>query len=108
ALLAAPAGAAATTPTADSYVRSDQPSANFGTSVHLFAETGSPARHAYLRFDPQVPAGDVVTKATLRIFSLAAAGGDSVALHGVADDTWSETGITWDNAPAFDAADADT
>ncbi|MEA2427918.1 MAG: acid phosphatase type 7 [Thermoleophilaceae bacterium] len=102
ACLAAPAGAATTTfaPVADSYVGSDAPATNYGTSAKLRADA-SPTVRSYLRFDVAGVSG-TVTKATLRMFNnTALTAGYSV--YGVASTTWGEKTITWSNAPPFAA-----
>ena len=97
ALAAAPAAHAATfTPVADSYVASDQPSANYGTNVKLRSD-GSPAVRSYLRFTVTGTSG-AVTKATLTIFNNTGLGA-GYSLYGVANTTWGERTITWSNAP---------
>ena len=57
----------------------------------------------YLRF-PKI--GGIVTRATLRLHTSSggSAGGGSGEIHRVADDRWTESGLTWANRPAFDAA----
>jgi parallel beta-helix repeat protein len=100
--------ASATTPAApssltfgaagDSYVDASTPATNFGTSTTLRID-GDPIRKAYLRFDVQGVTG-TVKKATLRIFANSSSSvGHQVG--GVSDNTWSETGITFNNAPAI-------
>jgi len=83
---------------ADAYVDSGSPSANNGTLTTLRGD-GSPAVNAYLRFNVQGLSG-AVTLATLRIFanSSSSTGYD---IHGVSDNTWGESTITYNNAPAF-------
>jgi phosphatidylinositol-3-phosphatase len=98
-LAAAPAEAATTTfsPSADAYVDASRPSTNFGTQLELRTD-GSPVVRSYLRFDVQ-GLGGTVTKATL---SLVASNSfrSAVAARAVANNSWSETGITNANAPA--------
>lgn len=88
------------TPVADSYVESTAPSTNFGTSARLVVDA-SPVRESYLRFDLSSLTGPV-EEARLRIHvaNITDAGspsGGSVALVG--NNTWTETGITYDNRP---------
>jgi hypothetical protein len=58
---------------------------------------GSPIVRSYLRFTVQGLNG-TVTKATLRIFANSASSSSLVA-SGVSNNTWTETGITYNNAP---------
>jgi parallel beta-helix repeat protein len=83
---------------ADSWVKSTSPTSNYGTNNQLRAD-GLPELNAYLRFNAQ-GLTDVVTTATLRLF---ASSNHSVGfdVRGVADNSWTESGITFENAPAF-------
>ncbi len=87
-------------PVADAYVNDANPSSNYGASVSLRVD-GSPVMHSYLRFDVQ--GAGIVTSATLRIWATSS---HSVGyeVHGVADTSWSESAITFSNAPAFAAS----
>ncbi|MFL5910557.1 MAG: DNRLRE domain-containing protein [Gaiellaceae bacterium] len=101
-LPAAPARAATTVKAAaDSFVASDQPTKNFGTASRLNVKA-SPATNAYLRFS--VPGSAATVKsATLQVYATH----DSklgVTAAPVADSSWGEKTITWQNAPAISAA----
>ena len=86
------------TPEADSYTRSDLPTTNFGDGGRLSArEHPRQTRNTYLRFDVDVPEGETITGATLRMF--ATTDGRAIELHGLADDSWDESTITWRSAP---------
>ena len=74
---------------ADSYVQSDLPSTNFGSSAVLKNIT-SPDTRAYLKFDLTGIAG-TVTKATFRAFTQTSSG-SGYELHSVADNSWVEPG----------------
>ena len=91
-------------PVADSYVDSSYPSTNFGTSNEL--DVLHDRWYSYLRFDlADVPPGADVSDATFSIVffnGYAYGGGGNHYLYFVTDDTWSETGITWANRPAYD------
>src|SRR3954466_9776479 len=86
---------------ADASVASDKPSTNFGTSPQLDVKA-SPATNAYLRFDVPTLSGPI-TKATLRLIPTH----DSkkgVTAAPVASTSWTESGITWSNAPAISSS----
>ena len=95
---------------ADSYVV-DGPSANnnYGTSTALFLKNDNVGyrREAFLKFDlSNVPAK--IDSAVIRVRQNSAgtgtlAGGTTWAFYNVADNTWTETGITWANRPTSDA-----
>jgi hypothetical protein len=93
-------------PIADAYVR-DGTSANtnFGTATTLLVKNTSTLgnnRRTFLRFDiTSVPGG--VSKATLRLFGNHTTGTTLDSAFAVANSTWTETGITWNNQPATGA-----
>ena len=84
-------------PTADSYVSSAAKTTNYGSaSTMLFG--ASPSQHAYLMFN--VTGTGSITNATLRIWATAAGTGASVHATTTA---WTESGLTYTNAPAYGA-----
>jgi len=90
-------------PVADSYVSRKNPSKNFGAETRLYARTG-PIMRSYVRFSVSgLPADATVTRATLQVYSPS---GSAVTLeaHRVANTTWGEGTINFNNAPAFDAS----
>lgn len=93
----AAAGTTVLTPVADSHVQADFPTNNYGTSTTLRVD-GSPVSVAYLKFDVQGLAS-APTRATLKVFVPISSTTSINASH-VADTTWSETGLTWNNRPA--------
>jgi VCBS repeat-containing protein len=95
-------GTTTVTPSKDSYVRSAFPTENNGNSTNLRSYTSSGKEtRTYISFTVSGLSG-TVTSATLRLFVTDAspAGG---ALYAVADSSWTETGLTWDNKPALGA-----
>ena len=97
------AGTAATTLTsvADSYVRADKPTRNFG-KASSFEIAGRPASIAYLRFRVTIPADETVARATLQLFASSKSTA-SFTVHRVANTTWGETTINYANAPTIRA-----
>ncbi len=92
-------------PVADAYVRSGSyRTANFGSSGVLEVkeeENADNNRRAHLKFDLSSVAG-TVERATLRLYA-ATVGFDLsrvIQLYGNPVNTWTETGINWDNAPS--------
>ena len=63
---------------------------------------GSHFVRSYLRFNVQKLSGRL-TRATLRIYASSAASSGCVA-NTVSDNTWTETGITYNNAPPIGGA----
>jgi hypothetical protein len=91
-------------PSADSYVSSATPSTNFGTAAQLRID-GSPLTRSYMAFDLRSVSG-VIAAATLRIYANSAAPA-GYEVH-AATGGWTETAITFANAPAVDALAAKT
>lgn len=85
------------TSTADSYVRSDAPTTNYGSSTQ-FRVDGSPVVRSYVRFNVQNVTG-TITKATLRVYANSAQ--NTGFLVHAASDSWEESTLRFDNAPAY-------
>ncbi|WP_420644827.1 DUF7594 domain-containing protein [Candidatus Leptofilum sp.] len=85
-------------PVADASVFSNRSTGNFGSSSQLRLDA-APTVNSYLRFDVQGLVG-TVNSATLRVFvqTTSTAG---FTVQEVADNSWSETGINFSNAPAI-------
>jgi hypothetical protein len=102
----ASAGEATITADADSYVRSDLPNNNYGTATTLYTDAAnatSPDMRTFLQFDlsGQTP-GRTVESAVLEVTTAAATTSGSagtVDFKLVADNTRTETDLTWSNAP---------
>ena len=81
---------------ADSYVLSSQSNAKYGTSKTLRVDL-SPIARTYLRFNVQGLV-DPVTSATLYVYATStSSSGYQVA---ESDNSWTEAGLTYNNAPA--------
>ncbi|MGW9124402.1 CBM96 family carbohydrate-binding protein [Paenibacillus chitinolyticus] len=97
-----PAGVKA--PIADAYVLDGSGAGvNYGTTPTLYVKDGTAAgytRKAYLKFD--VSGLTAVNSAKLRLFggNTQDASNVQVKVSGAAADGWTETGLTWNNAPA--------
>ncbi|NDV61720.1 right-handed parallel beta-helix repeat-containing protein [Puniceicoccales bacterium CK1056] len=91
-------------PEADASVRGGSASAtNFGTltSLQVAGTDGSSlTRQSYLRFDLSSIVQSF-SKATLRLKLSSNRSEDAHNAHFVSDDSWEETGITWDNKPVL-------
>lgn len=83
------------TPAADTYVLSNQPTKNYGSRSSLKTDA-SPLENIYLKFNVQ--GVGVAPSAALRFYAETS---NSVGLniHSVSNTTWSETQVTWNNAP---------
>ena len=81
---------------ADSYVQASAPTRNYGSSNALRID-GDPERRAYLRFTVSGVSGPV-TSATLRVYAQSSHNTGFEA-RAVADTSWDESSITFDNSP---------
>ena len=90
-------------PTADAYVKGGtDANNNFGTATALGIKESSNAnydRMSFLKFDLS-PISGAVSTATIRLKVSADDAGASHSLHSVATDSWTESGITWNNKPS--------
>jgi len=94
-------------PSADSYVRGGSyASCNFGTCSDLTVKydtssTNDWYRKSYLKFNYSSLSASSVKSARLRVY-LSATDGDAslIKVYGNSTESWTETGITWNNAPA--------
>lgn len=97
-----PSASAATSlsPVADSYVDSSAPAKNFGTRTYVKVD-GSPTLIGYVKFT--VSGTSPVGYAVLRMHALSSQR-TGVTVHAVADNSWSESAISYQNRPAPGAA----
>lgn len=93
-------------PSADAYVRGGvYANTNYGSSATLDIKNDSNldyARKAYLKFNFSDFSGNNISAAKLRVY-VYSSGTDpirTIRCYGTNDESWSETGITWNNAPA--------
>ncbi|MCK5565761.1 MAG: DNRLRE domain-containing protein [Planctomycetes bacterium] len=113
---AGPALAVNLGPTDDAYVWSDDGNGNHGGDNYMIVgewdlATPYSTSRDYLMFDlSSIPAGQVITSATLHIVcSQLYTTTVNAGAHFLSDDTWDEFTITWNNAPiGFTAAATDT
>jgi sugar lactone lactonase YvrE len=105
-----PGAAAIFAPIHDTRAQSSSPDKNYGTSAQLRVRTGitTTVYYSYLKFNiTDLPTGRAILTATLRLYAYD--GGPEVSVHPIsnryADESapWTETGLTWNNAPPLDA-----
>lgn len=86
-------------PVADSFIHDANPSTNYGTSQELLVKKGSSTnfRKAFLKFDLSSFGSNVVSNAVVRLFATTNVA-ISMNIYQVSDG-WTETGLTWNNAP---------
>lgn len=85
---------------ADSFVRSTEPSKNFGTINNLQNDL-SPDEISYLRFNLSALAGKTIRSARL-ILTVGDTTNSSLNLRRGTDASWGENTINYNNRPAFD------
>lgn len=92
---------------ADAYVDSAHATRNYGSSTALYVD-GSPSLMAsYLKFDLSSYAGQTVVSAKLQVHTTSASAAGSTntqSIRIVANDAWTESGITYANRPAVGSA----
>lgn len=86
-------------PVHDAYVQSNGTADGTGIDLVTKNAGGGYYREAFLMFDLSTYDCSSATSATLRLYCNRDDGGNS-ELYKVADDSWTETGITWSNRPA--------
>jgi chitodextrinase len=97
----APSSVLTVTPTADTYVQSDKATSNFGSATTISTDN-SPIKHMLLKFAVSGVGTRSIASVKLRLYCVdpSSFGGD---FRRVADTSWSESGVTWDTAPAADS-----
>jgi len=97
----------------DAWVSSQFPAQNYGSAAQLYLFHDSNDGWAYFNFDlSSIPTNSTITQATLVVYNMANDGQDCSGVPttltvSLADSSWSENGITWNNKPGS-AADNDT
>jgi len=91
---------------ADAHVDSSNTTFNFGKNDMLRVENWhllGTKRNAYIMFDlSSIPADATVNHAELQAFCWVTwSETSSISVHQVADDSWKEDEITWNNAPSY-------
>lgn len=104
-------------PVADTFVDSGYPDSNFGGQVHLRVgdtqgvvilplppvSQGPGLNYAYLKFDlSSIPKDAKIAGASLHLYSFLVPETYKIGVYYVADNTWTENTITWNNRPPFD------
>lgn len=87
----------------DSYVSSGSTGSNYGTASMLGVD-GSPTEISYLKFDLGAYAGRAITGATLQLHATSSGSNGTQNVKLVSDDSWTETGITYNKKPALGTA----
>ncbi len=91
------------TPVADTYATSSAATGNYGTATGLQVD-GDPTTVTYLKYDLTPYAGRTLAAASLSLRVTSNASANQPTVHGVADDTWTESGLTYATRPAVESA----
>ena len=85
-------------PVADAHVKQASANDNFGSEEKLVTTDKNNDRfQAYLRFD--LTGINTVDSASLELYRIAANKNTTAIIYAVAEDSWTEGGITWNNQP---------
>ena len=86
-------------PIADSHVRLDKPTTNYGSSIGLEVD-GSPIKKILLKFNVSGIGSSAIANSKLRLYNVDSSnfGG---SFRGISDTSWNESTITWNTAPVF-------
>jgi acid phosphatase type 7 len=90
------------TPSADTWVEADTPTTNYGSNT-VIGTDNSPVKRLLLKFNVSGIAGRQVQSARLRLRCADPSGLGGI-FHRVADTSWTEGGVNWNNAPPGDSA----
>jgi hypothetical protein len=92
-----PPGGLILNPVDDAYVAGELTGSNFGQTSDLQSDL-SPTRESYLKFDLRPLAGTTISQATLRMF-VTSSSNNAQNIKQVADNSWTETALTFNNRP---------
>ena len=94
-------------PVEDSDVTSASVNSNNGTSGQFYmasaGQIGFSGNMAFLKFANTYSSTAVLSSAVLKVFNyqIFGGGGTLITAYDVSDNSWTETGITWSNRPAY-------
>ena len=97
-------------PAADAYIRNGNYAAvNYGSDTSLIVKgsvSSGYTRTSFLKFSIDVSGVSTITSAKLRIYGRNTdnTSGITVSIFSVDNDSWTESGVTWNNAPAASGA----
>lgn len=102
------------TPIEDAFIQSDTPDDTYGTTslYCTFLESfplDDVRRNPYIMFDlSSIPLSATIISANLELYAwFVGSSAPMIGAHYCPDNTWSELGITWNNAPAFSSTITD-
>jgi hypothetical protein len=112
-LAAAPAVHAGTlnfSPTADAAVKQKYPTTNYGTETTIqVSQQSGYEKHIFMKFSVSgIPSGASNLTAKVTMTSQTTISGTTIAAHACTNTSWTETGITWNNAPSYNSSNLST
>ena len=96
---------------ADSWIEQSSASSNKGSDsiLKVMSKSGNSNLRALVRFNlPSIPAGCVLDTATLRVYAGSASSSQRTLQALRLNGSWTESGVTWSNAPATAGSAATT
>ena len=92
-------------PTDDSYVYENSPDSNYGSKYYMWVGYyNNGYEYGYLKFNlSSVPWYANITSAKVCLYSIKEYNSPSISVHPVVNDDWSESDITWNNKPSYEA-----
>lgn len=87
-------------PTADTYVHSTNATTNYGTATSVVTKRSTDTRYAFLKFDLGSVSGNI-TSAILKMNVKSVSANSTRSAYEVSTDSWTETGLTWNNKPSI-------
>jgi PKD repeat protein len=92
-------------PIRDSWIEAENPNTNHGSETVLKVKADSRVRRAYLTFDlSSIPVGKVITSVKLYLYCTTVDSNPTVVINAhETQDSWTESTITWNNAPSVGA-----
>jgi hypothetical protein len=90
------------TPIEDTYVRSNNPTKNYGSnsSLSLATHTDGTEYEGYMKFNVNVPGK--IMEAKLNLYATGSANSGSVQVYSMTDTSWNEMTMTYNNKPDID------
>lgn len=94
-------------PSADASIRSGFPDSNYGTNIYLFIKYyTSSTDKSYIKFSlASIPGNATILSAKIFLYADALYSTHTSNIHFCSNDSWTENGITWNNAPSYDGTE---
>jgi hypothetical protein len=89
----------------DSWVNQASQNGNYGSDTSIYVQARNlQARRLLVQFDlSSIPLNSTINSATLELYATSTTGSNTIELHRITSG-WTESGVTWNNQPSYDAA----